>query len=273
MISLPRDAEVAIPDYPKTKFTGFRDKINAAFAHAAVTPDGHRDPSPDGRARGTELTIKTINNLVPGGMTFNGAAVINFDGFQSVLDAIGGVYMCVDEDVWSIHYLANGTRTYADLPEYQAKASGKHYTKGECRDMLPWEALDYSRQRYYLADGDGDYGRQRHQQQLIKAIVKKVSSGDTITDFGTITKLRKAAGDLLTMDLGNTNIEDWVLTLSKLRADDIVMVKTNGGQFANIPGTSNEQLTPDTLQLLKAVQDDTVFDFLTTHQDWIAADQ
>jgi anionic cell wall polymer biosynthesis LytR-Cps2A-Psr (LCP) family protein len=139
--------------------------------------------------------------------------------------------------------------------------------------MLPWEALDYSRQRYYLANGDGDYGRQRHQQQLIKAIVQKVSSGDTITNFSTMTRLQKAAGDLLTLDLGNTKVEDWVLTLSSLRSDDIVMVKTNGGKFAPNGNGSNEQLIPDTLELLKAVQNDTVFDFLTSHQDWIAADQ
>jgi len=271
MISLPRDAEVAIPDYPKTGFIGYRDKINAAFAGAAVTPDNHRDGSPAGMGRGAELTMKTISNLIPGGMTFNGVGIINFDGFQQVLEAIGGVNMCVDEDVWSIHYLNSGQRVYADLPEYQAKASGKHYVKGECRDMLPWEALDYSRQRYYLADGDGDYGRQRHQQQLIKAIVNKVSSGNTITNFGTMTKLQKAAGDLLTLDLGNTKIEDWVLTLSSLRSDDMVMVKTNGGKFAPNGNGSNEQLLPDSIELLKAVQKDTVFDFLTTHQDWIAA--
>ena len=272
MISLPRDAEVPIPDYPKTHFIGYRDKINAAFAAAAVTPDGHRDPSPEGRARGAELTMKTISNLVPGGMKFNGAAIINFDGFQQVLEAIGGVHMCVDEEVWSIHYLNDGTRVYADLPEDQAHRAGKHYTVG-CRDMLPWEALDYSRQRYYLANGDGDYGRQRHQQQLIKAIVQKVSSGDTITNFSTMTQLQKAAGDLLTLDLGNTKVEDWVLTLSSLRSDDIVMIKTNGGKFAPNGNGSNEQLIPDTLQLLKAVQTDTVFDFLTNHQDWIAGDQ
>ena len=30
---------------------------------------------------------------------------------------------------------------------------------------------------------------------------------------------------------------------------------------------------PETLELLKSVQTDTVFDFLTTHQDWVAPDQ
>ena len=37
--------------------------------------------------------------------------------------------------------------------------------------MAGWEALDYARQRYGLKNGD--YDRQRHQQQLIKAIAKK----------------------------------------------------------------------------------------------------
>ena len=90
-----------------------------------------------------------------------------------------------------------------------------------------------------------------------------------------MTKLQKAAGDLLTMDLGNTKIEDWVLTLSKLRADDLVMIKTNGGHYNEVivNGSSEQLLSQDSLQLLKSVQSDTVFDFLTTHTDWIAADQ
>ena len=42
-----------------------------------------------------------------------------------------------------------------------------------CKDMEGWEALDYARQRYGLTNGD--YDRQRHQQQLIKAMAKKAS--------------------------------------------------------------------------------------------------
>jgi anionic cell wall polymer biosynthesis LytR-Cps2A-Psr (LCP) family protein len=265
MISLPRDAEVQIPDYPKTDFIGYRTKINAAFAAGAVTEDGHRDPSPKGRAQGAELTMLTINKLVPGGMKFNGVAIINFDGFLSVLEAIGGVHMCIDTEVWSIHYDAAGNRSWYDLPD----GVGYHYVP-TCRDMQAWEALDYARQRHLP---DGDYGRQRHQQQLIKAIIAKVASTDTLANFGKINDLKKAAGDLLTIDLLGTKIEDWVYTLSSLRSDDIVMIKTNGGKFAASPNDpTNETFTPESIQLLQAVQNDKVFDFLTTHQDWIATD-
>jgi len=182
--------------------------------------------------------------------------------------------MCVDTDLYSIHYYPDGTKAGNPLhPQYGGHyGDGKHYKKDDCYDMQPWEALDYSRQRYELPNGD--YDRQRHQQQLLKAIVKKVASPDTLTNFTTIRRLQAAAGDLLTLDTGGNKIEDWVLTLSSLRADDMVLIKTNGGHVAGFgDGTSDERLLPDTLALLKSVQADAVFDFLATHSDWVAADQ
>jgi anionic cell wall polymer biosynthesis LytR-Cps2A-Psr (LCP) family protein len=214
--------------------------------------------------------MKTLSNLVPGGLTFNGVAIINFDGFLDVLEAIGGVHMCVDVDTHSIHYTDDGVKQANDLSDYDSLKRGKHYPVG-CYDMQPWEALDYSRQRHNLPNGD--YDRQRHQQQLIKAIIKKVASKDTLTNFGMISKLQKAAGDLLTIDPGPNKLEDWVLTLQSLRPDDMVMIRTNGGKYSPNGNGSNETLMPESIDLLKAVQQDKVFDFLTAHPDWIAADQ
>jgi LCP family protein required for cell wall assembly len=275
MISFPRDSLVEIPEYDKTRYPGGYDKINAAFANGAVTPDiyGDRDSSATGWGRGAELTMLTISNLVPGGLTFNGAAIINFSGFESVLQVLGPITLCVDEEVYSIHYLPDGQRAYPDLNLVYGdhQKVGKHYPLG-CQPMQPWEALDYSRQRYGLSDGD--YGRQRHQQQLLKAIMRETLSPDTLTNFSTMRELQKAAGGLLTLDLGGNRIEDWALTLSSLGADDIVMIKTNGGEFHSSVqgGTSYEYLSDDTLDLLQHVQSDTVLDFLTLHSDWVASD-
>jgi anionic cell wall polymer biosynthesis LytR-Cps2A-Psr (LCP) family protein len=264
MVSLPRDAEVDIPDFPETGFTGFTTKINAAFA-AGAQKNGAPDSSPAGRARGAKLTIMTINQLVPGGISFNGAAILNYDGFLSILKVLGGVDMCVDEEVWSIHYDRNGNKArYGDLDD----GVGKYYPVG-CYHMEDWEALDFARQRHLA---DGDYGRQRHQQQLIKAIIAKMTTTGVITDLGKIQELQHAAGDLLTLDLGGVAVEEWLFTLKSLRPDDLVMIKTNAGQF-NSAGDGNEQLSQDSLTLLQHVQEDTVLDFLTTHPDWIAADK
>jgi LCP family protein required for cell wall assembly len=277
MISFPRDSWVEIPEYPPTKFPGGLDKINAAFANGAVTPDiwGDRDTSPEGWARGAELTMRTISNLVPGGLKFSGTAIINFAGFEKVVEALGVIKnFCVDEEVYSIHYYPDGRRAFPDLNLVYGddQTVGKHYPLG-CYDMQPWEALDYSRQRYGLSDGD--YGRQRHQQQLLKAIVRQAMSPDVFANLSTVNKLREAAGELLWLDLGDFAIEDWVLTLSSLRPDDIVMIKTNGGRFNGrlVDGTYYEYLSDETLELLQHVQAGTVFDFLAQHPDWVATDR
>jgi anionic cell wall polymer biosynthesis LytR-Cps2A-Psr (LCP) family protein len=274
MISIPRDSMAEIPPFPPTNFPGGYHKINDAFAKGAKTPDGRLDDTPEGWSRGAELTMRTISNLVPGGLKFNGVAIINFVGFEKVVEALGVIKnFCVDEEVYSIHYYPDGTRAFPDLNYTYGdnQTVGKHYPVG-CYDMLPWEALDYSRQRYGLSDGD--YGRQRHQQQLLKAIVRQAMSPDVFTNLSTIGKLRDAAGDMLTLDLGDFGIEDWVLTLSSLRPDDIVMIRTNGGKFNSqmIDGIYYEYLSAESLELLKHVQSGTVFDFLTRHPDWVARD-
>jgi hypothetical protein len=65
---------------------------------------------------------------------------------------------------------------------------------------------------------------------------------------------------------------DWVWTLKSLRADDIVMIKTNGGELCEIPGSTEQCLFPETLDLLRAVKQDTVLEFLAAHPDWVATD-
>ena len=104
----------------------------------------------------------------------------------------------------------------------------------------------------------------------------KVASTDTLTNFNTIGRLRDAAGDLLTLDLNDIPLEDWVITLSGLRADSLNMIKTNAGKYAGASDAEGnyigERLTPEFKQLLQHVQNGTVFDFLAQHPDWIAAD-
>jgi anionic cell wall polymer biosynthesis LytR-Cps2A-Psr (LCP) family protein len=274
MISLPRDLRVTIPrrNSAPTDCDGGTDKLNAAFGYGAVDSDGNRDTSAAGRSNGVILTMRTISCIIGGGLKFNGWATVNFDGFDAVVQALGSVYLCVDTDVWSIHYRADGTPAdfyYRSGPS--TRPQRKHYAEGECRDFLPWEALDYSRQRVDLGDGSGDYGRQRHQQQLLQAIIRKIASTNPITNFNTIAGIQQAAGDLLVLDLSGTAVEDWVLTMRDLRPDDLVMIKTYGGQYnsVNIDGTSYERLDQDLIDLLNAAKNDTIFDFLVAHPDWV----
>jgi anionic cell wall polymer biosynthesis LytR-Cps2A-Psr (LCP) family protein len=275
MISLPRDLLVDIPADPESGYDGDQDKLAHAFAFGAMH-NWERDPSTPGRERGVALTMRTISNMVPGGLTFNGTAIIDFDGFDAVVEALGSVYMCVDQDVYSIHYWPDGGVAgnplwggLNDGPADGQYGQGFHYVKDWCGDMEPWQALDYSRQRYGLENTD--YDRQRHQQQLLKAIVDKIASPDTITNFNTVRSVQEAAGDLLTLDLNDIPLEDWVITLSGLRPDDLIMVEPYGGTFRTVEseGISYQRLDDDLVELLGTVQTDTTMDFLLQHPDWV----
>ena len=100
--------------------------------------------------------------------------------------------------------------------------------KKGCREMKGWEALDYSRQRYGLTNGD--YDRQQHQQQLIKAMAKKATEGGVMTNPLKLNDLMKAAGEAFVLDTGGVPIADFVFTLRGVAANDLVMLRTNERQ-------------------------------------------
>jgi anionic cell wall polymer biosynthesis LytR-Cps2A-Psr (LCP) family protein len=182
------------------------------------------------------------------------------------VEALGGVDMCIDEKVVSLHYDRNGKYVGDTIKK---GIPGYTYLPG-CRTLLPWEALDYVRQRENLPHGD--YDRQRHQQQFLFAVFKQLLSKGTLTDVSKFGALKSAAGELLTLDLGKTSIADWVFSFKNIRSNDVVMIKTNGGTYASqvIDSKWFEALSPDSLKLMQALHDDTVYDFLVAHPTWIA---
>jgi LCP family protein required for cell wall assembly len=268
LVSIPRDTRVAIPDYPKTNFKGWSTKINAAFQ------GGYRGPGTieQKRQRGVELLAMTIKQLVPG-IKFTGAAIIDFDGFQAVLRELGGVDLCVDAKAESIHLAedANHKTAFIWYDEAAGKVRGVPpgfhpivYEKG-CQHMDPERALDYSRIRKGSCCPNGDYDRQRHQQQLLKAIAKQAISLGVVTDPGKLVRVMQAAGKAFILDTQGIPIANFLFTLKGVTTNELAMVKTNAGRTNTIKGTSDEQLTEESMQMLAAVRDDKLFDFLTAH--------
>jgi anionic cell wall polymer biosynthesis LytR-Cps2A-Psr (LCP) family protein len=147
---------------------------------------------------------------------------------------------------------------------------GYVYTPG-CRHLQPWEALDYVRQRENLPHGD--YDRQRHQQQFIMAMFKQLASKGTLTDISKFSALKNALGQLLTLDLGQTDVTDWIFSFKSLRPSDVTMIQTNGGQYASqdVDGKSFQVLTPESDQLMQALKADQVAGFVAQHPDWVAS--
>jgi len=268
MISLPRDTRVEVPAFPASGYPGGTQKLTEAFAVGNRTKVGQKgDLSKAGRERGVALMATTINKLVPGGIKFNAVALIDFAGFQKLVEALGGIYMCIDQKTTSLHYDAGGV--YVSDVTKSRKIKPKVYEVG-CRNLKPWEALDFVRQREFQPNGD--YDRQRHQQQFLQAVFKKLLSKETLTDVGKFNQLKTAAGELFTLDLNGIAIEDWLFSFKHLRAEDMQLIQTNGGTYSslNINGVSYQTLNDTSMELLEAVKQDKVYEFLVKHPDWIA---
>ncbi|MEW2382530.1 LCP family protein [Micromonospora sp. NPDC047707] len=255
LISIPRDTEVRIPAFSKSGFHGGVDKINAAFQAGARNGGGWEG--------GAQLTAQTIKQMT--GISFDGAAIINFGGFKRIIDTLGSVRICVSQEVKSHHMV------YVDgkpMWNAEAKKTGKPMTpvvhKKGCKEMEGWAALDYSRQRYGLKNAD--YDRQQNQQQLIKAMAKKATQNGTLTSPTKISKLIDAAGDAFVLDTGGVPVIDFIFTMRGVTGSDLTMLRTNGGTF-NGNGNNRESLSEQTLEMFRAVKEDRLADFVVANPE------
>ncbi|NUR72228.1 MAG: LCP family protein [Hamadaea sp.] len=232
LISIPRDLLVDIPANRALGFEGGSDKINAAFSY------GH------GGDTGVQLLSATLTRLT--GVKFNGAAIIEFSGFRKVIDLLGGVDLCVDHAVQSIH-------------------TGKHFKVG-CVRMNGADALDYSRQRYGLPDGD--YDRQRHQQQLLKAIFQRAGDSGLAYNPLKLDQLIRAVGSTLTVDTGGVSLTDLMFGLRRLGPDDLTGIKVPS--YPDMVGdVSYVFLSGEAPSLFTALRAADLPTWVTAHPKWV----
>lgn len=261
MISIPRDLIAHIPPEPSMGFKGDTTKINAAYAYGSMNGRGWTG--------GAKLATKTVHELT--GITFDGVVVIDFDGFKGILNAMGGVYMCVDKDMWSSHFIVdkNGKVQYAEGADPTSPPKNALWFRKGCRQMAPWEALEYSRLRH---SANGDYDRQRHQQQLLRAMAKKATSAGILTSPNKLADILAAAGSSLKMDTHGVPVQDFVFGLKNLAGTDLVALKTNGGTFAATSDGKGERVNQATKDLFQAGRTDQLGTFVLDHPSFLISD-
>ena len=263
LFSLPRDLVVDIPAFEKTGFAGGRDRINSAMAYGSQTP-GNEVPNV---AHGFELLSKTVSKRT-GIERFDAGAIINFGGFKKIVDAMGGVTMTIDEKVRSEHLQPNGEprpRTNCDCerPYYGPQAV---YEKGT-QHLKGWQALDYVRQRYGLKDTD--YGRQRHQQQFVKAMAEQAMSKDVVTNPIKLDKVLRAAGESLIFNGRGRSVVDWGLALKGVDSKNMTMVKLPGGSMIVNGRYRGERLESSADQFFDAINKGTVAEFMLENPEFV----
>ncbi|HEM6115527.1 LCP family glycopolymer transferase CpsA [Streptococcus pluranimalium] len=111
---------------------------------------------------GVETSEKTLENLYD--IDIDYYARINFNSFMNLIDVLGGVDVINDQAFTSRH-------GNFDFPV------GKVTLTSE-------KALGFVRERYSLAGGDNDRGK--NQEKVIAAIINKLSSINTITKFSSV---------------------------------------------------------------------------------------
>jgi LCP family protein required for cell wall assembly len=234
MVSIPRDLRVDIPADPDRNFGGGVNKINAAFQ------DGGEGSG------GVQLLSATLTNLT--GIHFDGAAVIDFSGFDRVVQDLGGVHMCVDQQVRSIH-------------------TGHLFTVG-CQNLTAKETLDYLRQRETLKNGDFD--RQRHQQQFLKAIFAKTFASGLAQNPIKLDQVIRAVGSSLTIDTNGVPLDQLVFTLRNINPSSLVGVRLPS-ESQTISGVSYVVAQDRAQSLFDSVYDDTVGQWATKNPTWVNA--
>ncbi|WP_442785300.1 LCP family protein [Amycolatopsis sp. H20-H5] len=157
LLSLPRDSQVKIPGHGT-------NKINAAFSLG-----------------GAPLLVETVEEAT--GLRMDHFAKIGFAGFANIVDAIGGVNMCLDKDM-------NDTETGVQL-------------KAGCQDLNGAQALGFVRMRHSAATPRSDLDRVANQRKFIGALVSQIASPATLLNPFDVIPLLSSAPAALTMDTGD----------------------------------------------------------------------
>ncbi len=269
IFSLPRDLYVDIPATDNGQWNGGQGKINGSMSVGSIVPGGKPDVN-----KGFKHLVKTAGG-VTGVELFDAGAIVNFGGFKSIVEAMGGVTMTLDQDFSSEHLQPNGKprERLAECADHSCQhpyvGPAKEYKKGT-HYFKAWEALDIVRQRYTLKNGD--YDRQKNQQQFIKGIAKQAMSKDVMSDPAKLVKLMDAAGDSLTFAGGGHNIADWALAMRNVNPDNMVTIDLPGRTLMNGNQYIGEALDPSTDEFFDALAKNKVQDFLLTHPQFVRMD-
>jgi len=157
---------------------------------------------------GLACTVLVVQNLT--GLQIQFAGLITFTGVAAMSDAVGGVDVCIAKaisDPYTGTFLSAGTHTLQGVP-----------------------ALEFLRSRHGVGDGS-DLGRIGSQQVFLSALVRKIKSSDTLTNFSKLYAIAQAATQHITLSQNFTHLDTLVsvaLVLKNIPLENIVFVQYPG---------------------------------------------
>lgn len=210
MLSLPRDTRIKIPGY-----RGYH-KINAIYANGEAE---RRQAEVNGQVpteNGVTLTKKTLEQML--GIPIQYYVEVDFDGFKSIIDELGGVEVNVDR---KLVYDDPTDDTHINLEP------GLQTLNGD-------QALGYVRHRHDnrgLKYFSNDFDRNRRQQEVIKSIVDKMTSFE---GFTKVFKVIEVAGQHVHTDLSPEQIKGLAVDFKGVNSSSISTLENEAYWNANI---------------------------------------
>lgn len=175
---------------------------------------------------GPALTVRTLESLLD--VRMDHTATINFEGFINLTDAVGGV------NVYNPWASTSGGETFAQ---------GEIHLQGD-------RALAYVRQRYGLPNGDLD--RAYRQRTVVKAVIQKLATRETITNPARFNEVVGKMADTLSVDdqVTNAYVADLATQMRIFGTDGVRMLQAPISGFATIQGQSVDVVDYGRLNML-----------------------
>lgn len=207
--NLRNDVNIMAAVNPKTKQVLLINTPRDYYVEISISKSGQRDKLTHCGIYGIDCSIDTLESLYDQDITYY--TQINFKGFKRLVDAVGGV------------------EVYSSKSFYTTEGNYKIH-KG--MNLLDGEkALAYVRDRFSYSDGEA--ARARNQMDVIKAIIKKMSSGVLLTKYADILD---SMGKYFSCSLTEKEIS----SLVKMQLSD--MAEWEVKSFA-VTGTGSKQYT------------------------------
>ncbi|WP_424768270.1 LCP family protein [Paenibacillus sp. sgz302251] len=202
VVSIPRDSKIDVEGYRERKANAFY----ADFYSVGLRDGLDKDAA---YANAKQEVSKVMSKLF--GIDVQYAAVINFQGFADVVDALGGVKVNVDK---RMKYRDTADGTNIDLQPGEQVLSGD-------------QALDFVR---YRKSNDGtnmssDFERNERQSRVIGALTDKMKSLGGAARIGSVIE---AVGNNLTMTMPSSEIKSMMTTYFGISGSDITFIPLEG---------------------------------------------
>lgn len=212
LVSLPRDSYVPIPGRGQ-------NKLNAAYAFG-----------------GPKLLVQTVEDV--SGVRIDDYVEVGFGGFFQVVEAAGGVRICLKAPL-------KDAQAHVNLPKGCQLLDGK-------------QALGFVRARY--SDPRGDLGRVERQQQFLRSMATRLTSPAVWANPVTATRTALAGGEAVSTDksTGPVDLSRFALAMLSATGSDGVNLTVPVADTPTLPGVGSVVRwdRENALRLFNAISDD-----------------